>query len=87
MIRITIDSEVKKKLLSSNNIIELCDQEGQTLFRVRSDQNMLSENPSIDGWKKLTPDISADQFRQLQESDNWNGLTTPEVIDQLRNPS
>ncbi len=87
MVRFTIDQELVEKLLSTSETVELCDESGRLIRRIPPELNRAEEGSSLEGWKQLTPDIGPDEYRQLRDSDNWEGMTTPEVIDQLRNRS
>ncbi len=87
MVRFTIDRELVEKLLSTNEMVELCDESGRLIRRIPAELNRAEEGSLLEGWKQLTPDITPEEFQQLRDSDNWEGMTTPEVIDQLRNRS
>ena len=87
MIRIIVDNNLKEKLMSADEVIELCDESGETVFRVRPDQNLLSPNPSCKDWTRVTPDISTEEFQRLRDCDDWEGKTTSEVLDQLKDRS
>lgn len=85
MVRFTIDQELVEKLLSTSEAIELCDASGRLVRRIPPELNRAEEGSLLEGWKQLTLDITPEEFQQLRDSDNWEGISTPEVIDQLRN--
>ncbi len=87
MVRITIDRELVEKLLSTNGMVELCDESGRLVRRIPAGPKQTEQGSEHEGWKQLTPGIPPEEYQQLRDSDNWEGLTTPEVIDQLRNQS
>lgn len=78
MVRITIDEEMKKKLLVSNEIIELYDDSGKLLARVLPEV----EDP-LKGLTPITPEFTEEELKRRSE-DNGPGITTEELIARLR---
>ena len=87
MIRITIDDEQKKKLLDANGIVELCDETGHVVRRLLPELNQAPNGSTFNDEKQLTPDITSEEYQRLRDSDNWEGMSTSEAINALRNRS
>lgn len=81
MVRITIDEDLKQKLFSTGEVVELCDSSGQVLGEVRPRE---SNAEQLAASKPLTPEISEQELDQLANSDDWTGITTAEVKAHLR---
>jgi hypothetical protein len=79
MTRITVDAELRKKLLQLNSPLELCDEAGQVIARV------LPSTPWIDpdNWVELTPPVSEAELRRRMGS-NEPAISTQELLDRLR---
>lgn len=79
MKRISIDEELRRKLLNLDNDLELCDEEGKVLARVvRS-----TPGTDLDSWVPLTPEISPEEIQRRLNS-NEPRYTTEQVIAKLR---
>ena len=78
MVRITIDEELRNRLLSSGEIVELCDESGKLLARLLPHK----ENP-LDGWEAVTPEPTEEELREAYEYDG-PGMTSKELLAHLR---
>ena len=78
MVRITIDEEMRDKLLSSGEIVELCDESGRVLGMVLPQQ----DNP-LEGWTPITPDFTEEELQRRCESEGPT-ISTQELIARLR---
>lgn len=78
MVRITIDDNLRQKLFSSGEIVELCDKSGRLLGRmVPQIEKPLEDNES------LTPELSEQELQQRYEI-NGPTITTAELIERLK---
>ena len=75
MTRVTIDADLKRKLHNLSTDLELCDETGQVLARVKPVINLSQLEP-------LTPDISEEETERRLSS-NERRYTTQEVLDHL----
>jgi hypothetical protein len=77
MTRITLDAELRCKLLNLTQPLELCDEEGQVLARLL---------PTIDStlYECLEPQISREEF-QRRKQNKGKTYTTAEVLAHLEN--
>jgi len=78
MVRITIDDDLKQKLLAEAGEVELCDREGNVIRRAAP----LAWSPPP-GWVPLNPIPTEEELRQRAEYDG-PGITTDELIQRLR---
>lgn len=78
MIRITIDEDLRKKLFSSGEVVELCDASGKLLGRIYP----VKADP-LEGWEQLTPEVSEEEYRRRMEYDG-PGMTTDELLAYLK---
>lgn len=78
MVRITIDDELKKKLLASGEVVELVDASGKLLARVLPE---LEEFPN--GWEAITPEITDEELKRRLAYDG-PGISTEELLRRLR---
>jgi len=85
MVRFTIDQELVEKLLSTNEMVELCDESGRLVRRILPELNPSQNDPSFGRGKQLPSDMSPEEYQRLRDSDNWDGMSTSEAIDYLRN--
>ena len=76
MTRVTVDAELRARLLNLTEHLELCDENGKVLARVR---------PVFDpsDWEPLEPPCSEEELDQLEKSSEW--YTTEEVLKHLEN--
>jgi hypothetical protein len=79
MTRVTIDDEMRKKLLNCTKPLELCNEAGLVLARL---------TPSIpwtdsEDWEELTPPVSDEEIQRRIES-NEPTFTTQELIDKIK---
>ncbi len=74
MTRITIDAELRARLLNLTEHLELCDETGKVVARVR---------PVFDpsDWEPLEPSISEEELDAREKSNEW--FTTEEVLKHL----
>ncbi len=80
MVRITVDNELRKKLLDFTEDVEICDDTGEVLARV---QRIMPWMVPDEEWEPLTPEISPEEIqRRLKEGGPT--FTTEEVLEQLR---
>jgi hypothetical protein len=79
MTRITVDAELRRKLLYFNTPVELCDEAGQVVARV------VPSTPwnDPDKWVELTPPISEEELQRRMNSKEPT-LSTQQLLDQLR---
>ena len=77
MTRITLDADLRSKLLDLTQPLELCDEEGQVLARLL---------PSIDStsYEGLEPQISREEF-QRRKQNKGKTYSTAEVLAHLEN--
>jgi hypothetical protein len=80
MTKLTIDAELRKKLLNLTTPLELCDETGHVLARLTPSTPW--NDP--DNWVALTPEISEEELQRRLESDEPT-YSTQEVLDRLRN--
>lgn len=78
MVQITIDNELKNKLLSSGEIVELRDASGKLLGRVFPEK----DNP-LEGMSPLTSEFSEEELKRRSE-ENGPTITTQELIARLK---
>ncbi len=78
MVRITIDNELKAKLLAATGVVELCDESGELLA-----QAILNRNKIPEGWVRITPELSEAEYQRRLNS-NEPGITTEELLSRLR---
>lgn len=79
MKRISIDDELRQKLLNFTEDVELCDEYGNVLARVVSSAPWADPGP----WVPLTPEISPEEI-QRRLNLNEPTYTTEQVIEKLR---
>ena len=77
MTRVTLDQILRSKLHNLTDAIELCDDSGRVVARVYP-----AADPSE--YEPWVPQISDDQFKRLEESDEKR-YTTAEVLAHLEN--
>jgi hypothetical protein len=79
MTRVTVDAELKRKLLHFSTPLELCDEAGQVVAR------LLPSTPWNDpeNWVELTPPVSDEELERRMNSDEPT-YSTQELLDQLR---
>lgn len=78
MVRITINNDLKKKLLAADGMVELCDESGKLLAHAIPNQSQIPP-----GWVPMTPELSDEELARRMEYDG-PGMTTEELIDHLR---
>jgi hypothetical protein len=79
MTRITIDDELRKKLLNFSQDIELCDDQGLVIARVQRSTPL--SDP--ENWVELTPPISEEELQAALNSQE-PGISTAELKEYLR---
>jgi hypothetical protein len=79
MTRITIDDDLRAKLLNFREDLELCDEGGFVIARVQ--RSTPWNDP--ENWIELTPDITEEEWERIRNSDD-PGITTQELIDHLK---
>jgi hypothetical protein len=79
MTRITIDDELRAKLLNFREDLELCDQYGLVVARVQRSTPWTDP----DNWTQLTPELTDEEWGVIRRSDN-PGITTKELLDHLK---
>jgi hypothetical protein len=79
MTKVTVDAELRKKLLYFKTPLELCDEAGQVIARLTPSTPW--NDP--DNWVELTPPVSEDELQRRMSSDEPT-YTTQELLDQLR---
>ena len=74
MTRVTLDAELKARLLNLTDDLELCDEAGKVVARVR---------PVIDSshWEPREPPISEEELDAREKSTVW--YSTAEVLSRL----
>ena len=78
MVRITIDEELQKKLLSAGEVVELVDASGKLLGRVLPE---VDDFPN--GWVAMTPELSDEELDQLSKVEGPT-ITSEELMARLR---
>lgn len=78
MVRITISDEIKQQLLTSDGVVELCDEQGNTVVEMT-----LRGKPNPPGWVPMTPELTPEELQKRLEYDG-PGITTEELIKRLR---
>lgn len=78
MVRMTIDDDLQKKLLSSGDVVELYDNTGKLLARVLPEL----DDP-MKGMVPLNPEILDDELSRRSENDGPT-ITTNELISRLK---
>ena len=77
MVRITIDDDLKRKLLSTNELVEFCDSEGNLIASV------LPKTPESFDRDAVFPELTPEEAERRCNSDGpW--LTTEQVKERLR---
>lgn len=79
MTRITIDKQLREKLLNFREDLELCDEQGCVIARVQ--RSTPWNDP--DNWTQLTPELTEEEWEAIRKSDN-PGITTKELLDHLK---
>jgi hypothetical protein len=79
MTRITIDDDLRKKLLDFREDVDLCDDDGRVVARVQ--RSTPWNDPA--NWEQLTPDISDEEWERIRNSAE-PGITTQELLDHLK---
>jgi hypothetical protein len=79
MTRITLDDELREKLLDFKDDVELCDNDGRVVARVQ--RSTPWNDP--DNWTELTPDITDEEWQRIKESGDF-GISTQELINHLK---
>ena len=79
MTKVTVDAELRKKLLYLTTPLEFCDAGGRVLARYTPSTPW---NDS-DNWTDLTPEISEEEIKRRLES-NERTFSTQEVIEMLK---
>jgi hypothetical protein len=79
MTRVTVDSDLRKKLMNCTTPLELCDEQGYVLAK------LVPSTPWTDpeNWIELTPDVSDEELDRRSIS-NEPSYSTEEVIDMLK---
>lgn len=78
MIRITVDNELREKLLNFTDDVEICDPSGNLLARVRA----CAPWSDPDQWEPVEPPSPEDVQRSLNSG--GRNYTTAEVLEILR---
>lgn len=78
MVRIQVDSELRKKFLDFREDIEICDETGRVLARFQHSTPWTDP----DQWEPLTPEIGQEEVER-RLADGGATLTTAQVIEQL----
>jgi hypothetical protein len=76
MKRITIDAELKEKLLGLKQYLEICDESGRVVARV-------TPVPDVSEWEPVTPEVSEEELDRRARSDEKR-YSTAEVLAHLR---
>src|SRR4051794_26792002 len=79
MTRVTIDAEVRKKLMNFTKPLELCDKAGSVLGK------LIPTTPETDPdtWIELTPAVSDEELQRRLNSDEPTN-STQEVIEMIK---
>jgi len=77
MTRLTVDAELKSRLLNLTEYLELCDETGKVVARV---------SPVFDPseWQPVEPPVTEAELDQREKSEVW--FTSEEVLAQLERP-
>ena len=79
MTRITIDAEIRKKLLNLTVPLELCDEGGWVLAWLTPS----TPDNDPDNWEELTPPVSDEEIQRRIDS-NEPTFTTQELIERIK---
>jgi hypothetical protein len=79
MTRVTVDAEMKKKLLNLSVPLELCDERGWVLARLSPS----TPDNDPDNWIDLCPDESDEEIQRAIDSGEQT-YSTQELIDQIK---
>jgi hypothetical protein len=79
MTRITADAELRKKLLNFTEDLEICDENGFVIAKLRR----FTPESDPEHWEELTPPMSEEEFREALNSTE-PGVTTQELKAYLR---
>jgi hypothetical protein len=79
MTRITVDAEMRKKLLNLSVPLELCDEGGWVLARLTPS----TPDNDPDNWEELTPPVSDEEIQREIDS-NEPMFTTEELIERIK---
>ena len=79
MTRITIDDELRRKLLNFRDDVELCDDDGRIIARVQ--RSTPWNDPA--NWTELAPDVSEEEWLRIRESGDY-GVSTQDLINHLK---
>jgi hypothetical protein len=77
MISIMIDDSIKRVLLAADDLVELCDEAGNSFGY------FLSPKQSQDIWKVLVPELSEEEVRRRVETGE-PGFSTQQVLKYLK---
>jgi len=80
MVRITVDSELRKKFLDFTDDIELCDESGRVLARFQ--RSTPWSDP--DQWEPIAPEVSQREIERRLAAGGAT-YTTAQVIEMLSN--
>lgn len=82
MTRVTVDAEMRKKLLNCSKLLELCDEKGYVLAK------RVPSTPYTDPekWESLGPEPSDEEIeREIDAGDFYTTRELMEKIKKLRN--
>ena len=79
MTRITLDEDLRRKLLNLTQDLEICDACGNVIARVVRSTPLTDP----DNWEQLGPELSEEEWERIKDSDN-PGVTTAELIAHLK---
>lgn len=79
MTRVTIDADLRKKLMNCTTPLELCDEKGMVLAR------LTPSTPWTDpeNWIELTPPVSDEEIQRRIDSGEPT-YTTQELIEKIK---
>jgi hypothetical protein len=78
MTRVTVDAEMRKKLMDCSKVLELCDENGYVLAK------LVPSTPYTDpeNWEALGPEPSDEEIQR--EIDAGDFYTTQELMDEIK---
>jgi len=78
MTRVTVDAEMRKKLMDCSQLLELCDENGDVLAKLVPSPRCINSEE----WESLGPEPSDEEIER--EIDAGDFYTTQELMDEIR---
>jgi hypothetical protein len=78
MTRVTVDAEMRKKLMDCSQLLELCDEKGDVLAKLLPSPR----RTDCENWELLGPEPSDEEIER--EIDAGEFCTTQELMDEIK---